>query len=61
MTEQLFTHFDFIRAQASVFSWNPASARVLEKAGYTLEATNRRSMMKEGVVGDRWLYVKLRT
>jgi len=60
VTDQLFTHFDFLRAQASVFSWNPASARVLEKAGYTLEATNRRSMIKEGVVGDRWLYVKLR-
>lgn len=60
VTGQLFRHFDFIRAQASVFSWNPASARVLEKAGYTLEATNRRSMIKEGVVGDRWLYVKLR-
>jgi ribosomal-protein-alanine N-acetyltransferase len=61
VTAQLFTHFDFLRAQASVFSWNPASARVLEKAGYTLEATNRRSMVKEGVVGDRWLYVRLKT
>lgn len=60
VTEHLFTHFDFIRVQASVFSWNPASARVLEKAGYTLEATNRRSMIKQGEVGDRWLYVRLR-
>lgn len=60
VTAHVFTHFDFIRLQASVFSWNPASARVLEKAGYTLEATNRRSMIKEGVVGDRLLYVKLR-
>ena len=55
-----FRHFDFVRLQASVFSWNPASARVLEKAGYTLEATNRRAMIKEGTVGDRWLYVRLR-
>jgi RimJ/RimL family protein N-acetyltransferase len=60
VTDHLFRHFDFIRVQASVFSWNPASARVLEKAGYTLEATNRRSMIKEGEVGDRWLYVRLR-
>jgi RimJ/RimL family protein N-acetyltransferase len=60
VTGHLFAHFDFIRAQASVFSWNPASARVLEKAGYTLEATNRRSMIKEGEVGDRRLYVRLR-
>ena len=60
VTDHCFRHFDFIRIQASVFSWNPASARVLEKAGYTLEATNRRSMIKEGEVGDRWLYVRLR-
>jgi ribosomal-protein-alanine N-acetyltransferase len=60
VTDHLFAHFDFIRAQASVFSWNPASARVLEKAGYTREATNHRSMIKEGEIGDRWLYVRLR-
>lgn len=60
VTTHLFAHFEFERVQASVFSWNPASAKVLEKAGYTLEATNRRAMIKEGVVGDRWLYVKLR-
>lgn len=60
ITAQAFAHFDFIRLQASVFSWNPASARVLEKAGYTLEATNRRAMIKDGVVGDRLLYMRLR-
>ncbi|MBW8773418.1 MAG: GNAT family N-acetyltransferase [Gemmatimonadetes bacterium] len=60
LTAHAFRHFDFVRLQASVFSWNPASARVLEKAGYTLEATNRRAMIKDGKVGDRWLYVKLR-
>jgi RimJ/RimL family protein N-acetyltransferase len=60
VSEHAFRHFDFIRLQASVFSWNPASARVLEKAGYTLEATNRRAMIKEGEIGDRWLFVKLR-
>lgn len=60
VTAHAFRHFDFLRLQASVFSWNPASARVLEKAGYTREATNRRAMVKEGVVGDRWLYVRLR-
>lgn len=61
ITAQAFAHFDFLRLQASVFSWNPASARVLEKAGYTLEATNRRAMIKEGEVGDRLLFVRLRT
>lgn len=60
VTTHAFRHFDFLRLQASVFSWNPASARVLEKAGYTLEATNRRAMIKEGEIGDRWLYVRLK-
>ena len=60
VTEHLFAHFGFVRVQASVFSWNPASGRVLEKAGYVLEATNRRAMIKEGEVGDRLLYVRLR-
>jgi RimJ/RimL family protein N-acetyltransferase len=60
VTTHIFTHFDFLRVQAGVYSWNPASARVLEKAGYVLEATNRRAVIKDGEVGDRWLYVKLR-
>ncbi|HWA40741.1 MAG TPA: GNAT family N-acetyltransferase [Gemmatimonadales bacterium] len=60
VTAHVFAHFDLLRLQASVFSWNPASARVLEKAGYTLEATNRRAMIKEDEIGDRWLYVRLR-
>jgi len=61
LSDHAFRHFDFLRLQASVFSWNPVSARVLEKAGYTREAINRRAMIKEGEVGDRWLYVRLRS
>ena len=39
-----------------MFSWNPASARVLEKAGYTLEGRLRQAVVKHGRVGDRLIY-----
>lgn len=45
-----------IRLYATPFAWNPASARVLEKAGYVREATLRRSAIKLGQVIDQWLY-----
>src|SRR5215510_773343 len=32
-----FQHFPICRLYAYVFEWNPASRRVLEKAGFTLE------------------------
>jgi RimJ/RimL family protein N-acetyltransferase len=48
--------FKLLRIEAVVFEWNPASARVLEKAGYTLEGVMRRSAVKDGVVIDRSLY-----
>ena len=44
------------RIYAVPFQWNPASFRVLEKAGYTLEATLRRSAIKDGKVIDQRLY-----
>lgn len=48
-----------LRLQAGVFSWNPASARVLEKNGFALEARQRRAVLKDGEIIDAWLYVKL--
>lgn len=51
---------DLVRVQASVFSWNAASARVLEKAGYQREGVLRQSVFKDGVLGDSIMYAKLR-
>jgi RimJ/RimL family protein N-acetyltransferase len=48
------------RLYAVPFSWNPASARVLEKVGYRKEGTLRRSAIKEGQVLDQWMYALLR-
>jgi RimJ/RimL family protein N-acetyltransferase len=47
------------RAHARVFSNNPASARVLARAGYTLESTARLSAVKDGQVLDQWICVYL--
>jgi [ribosomal protein S5]-alanine N-acetyltransferase len=59
-TEYAFQTFSLERLQASVFEWNPASARVLEKAGYILEGRLRRSIFKDGRVADSLLYARLR-
>ena len=48
------------RIQAGVYEWNPASARVLLKAGYILEARMRRHVVKDGRLGDLLLYATLR-
>jgi [ribosomal protein S5]-alanine N-acetyltransferase len=39
---------------------NPASARVLEKAGYRREGTMRQSAIKDSQVHDQWLYAIVR-
>ena len=61
MTEYAFAHFDICRLEAGVFSWNPASARVLEKCGYTLEGRSRHAVVKDGQIGDRLLFGLVRT
>ena len=60
LTDYAFVQFDLIRIDAGVFEWNPASCRVLEKAGYVREARLRKSVVKDGQVIDRFLYAKLR-
>jgi RimJ/RimL family protein N-acetyltransferase len=44
------------RIEARVYDRNPASARVLEKVGYTFEGRLRRSILKDGKVLDSYLY-----
>ena len=59
-TDYAFRTFDICRLEAGVFEWNPASARVLEKAGYTLEGRARLGVFKDGRLGDRLLYALVR-
>jgi len=44
------------RVYALPFAWNAASCRVLEKAGYVLEARLRRSAIKNGEITDQLQY-----
>ena len=46
----------FARLEARVYAWNPASGRVLEKAGFAREAVLRRSVFKDGELIDSTLY-----
>lgn len=48
------------RLYASVFSPNKASARVLEKAGFTCEGTHRQAVYKNGEYLDELFYSLLR-
>jgi [ribosomal protein S5]-alanine N-acetyltransferase len=61
ITNYAFTqHTAINRMYASVFAWNPASGRVLEKAGYTCEGRFRNHVCKDGKVTDELVYGLLR-
>ena len=56
MTDHAFRDLGLCRVHAQVYEWNPASMRVLEKAGYVREGRLRRSAIKDGRVLDTVLY-----
>lgn len=56
LTEYAFVSFDLVRIFGGVFEWNPASARVLEKAGYSYEGRFRKSVTKDGKTIDQLVY-----
>jgi ribosomal-protein-alanine N-acetyltransferase len=60
MTDHAFANYDICRIYAYVFGWNGASARVLEKAGYTLEGRLRKSVTKDGQTIDNLIYAIIR-
>jgi ribosomal-protein-alanine N-acetyltransferase len=60
VTEYAFANFDLCRLYAGVFEWNLASMRVLEKAGYKLEARLKKAVTKEGKTIDEFLYAIVR-
>jgi len=59
-TERAFGDFDFLRLQAGVLEWNPASRHVLEKVGYSLEGLLRNHVYKDGEVCGQYVYALLR-
>jgi ribosomal-protein-alanine N-acetyltransferase len=60
MTNWALETWSLNRIWAGVFAWNPASARVLEKAGYTFEARLRHSAVKDGELVDELIYAVVR-
>jgi ribosomal-protein-alanine N-acetyltransferase len=60
ITGWAFDSFDICRIYAAVFEWNPASMRVLEKAGFQFEARLRKAVTKEGKTVDDLIYAIVR-
>jgi RimJ/RimL family protein N-acetyltransferase len=56
VTRYAIEHHGLTRIYALPFAWNTASCRVLEKAGYYLEARLRRSAIKDGRITDQMQY-----
>lgn len=55
-----FEQRGLIRVEARVFSFNKASAKVLEKAGFDLEGVFRKNEAKHGVYHDGLMYAILK-
>lgn len=61
LVEAVWKEFpDIVRIYAHVFAQNTASSRTLEKNGFTLESIQRKSVIKNGQIGDDMIWVKFR-
>lgn len=58
VSEYAFSQHDLCRLYAHVFEWNPASARVLEKASYVFEGRLKKSVTKDGKTIDQLVYAR---
>jgi len=58
LTDFCFDNFLLRRISAEVFANNPASARVLEKAGFVFEGLLKNCVIKDGELLDSLLYAK---
>jgi RimJ/RimL family protein N-acetyltransferase len=58
--EYVFAHSDILRIFAEPFSYNIASCRVLEKAGFQFEGLLRKNAFKNGKIVDMKMYALVR-
>ena len=58
VTDFCFQNFPLRRISAEVFANNPASARVLEKTGFTFEGRLENDVLKDGKLLDSLLYAR---
>ena len=59
-TDVCFDNFSLHRIHAEAYVNNPASARVLEKAGFAFEGRLKNNVIKDGKLLDSLLYAKTR-
>ena len=59
MTEKALTRNNIARLEASVFSPNKASMRVLEKCGYRLEGIKVKAVYKNSTFMDEFIFAKI--
>jgi ribosomal-protein-alanine N-acetyltransferase len=59
LLEYIKIHFDVIRVYAEVFDHNKASMHALRKNGFYLESIRRKAAIKDGILQDDCIWVKL--
>jgi len=59
IVDYIHKNFDVVRIYAEVFEYNKSSMRALEKNGFYLECRRRRAAIKNGVIIDDAVWVKL--
>jgi len=59
LLEYMQNRFDVIRIYAEVFAHNKASMKVLQKNGFYLESIRRKGAIKNNIILDDYVWVKL--
>ncbi len=59
LLQHIQENFDVVRIFAKVFEHNIASMKVLERNGFQLESIRKKAVVKNNVVMDDWVWVKL--
>lgn len=57
LVQHTFNNSDIVRIHAGTFESNIASARVLEKASFELEAIHKKAVFKNGILMNEYRYV----
>jgi [ribosomal protein S5]-alanine N-acetyltransferase len=60
MTDYAFRSFQLTRLVASVFEYNKASMRVLEKNNFFLECIQKKAVVKNNCFYDNYIYIKVK-
>ena len=61
LTDYSFSNLGLIRIYAGIFETNKASARVLIKAGFDLEAIHKQAVVKNQIIMDEHIYAKFKS